>query len=302
MRRAVKFVPQKGDLLEVTYPKSGTHWVQYVMQLILREGGSIENYEEFIGASVFIEYYDVRWERCLPSSPFRTFITHIPISRDKFNPDAKYIYVARNPWDVCVSFYYHVKTLSYYDFQDGSFDDFLDVFLQGDFGYGDYFDHVASAYSLRNEPNVLFLTYEELKRDMESTVIRMAKFLGERHSSMLDQDCEDGRNRLQLILERAKAENMRKAMEIDLVNSERAELKTRMRELNATSNASLVRETTHFNLVREGNVGGWKKHFNHDQLQRMEAAIAERTRGSDFMDLWADIRLEAFHLANQLCR
>ncbi|KAH7957033.1 hypothetical protein HPB52_014492 [Rhipicephalus sanguineus] len=57
---------------------------------------------------------------------------------------AKFVYVARNPWDVCVSFYHMVKDLSVFRFQDGTFDDFLEAFLAGGFGFGSYFQHVAS--------------------------------------------------------------------------------------------------------------------------------------------------------------
>ncbi|KAH9377736.1 hypothetical protein HPB48_004860 [Haemaphysalis longicornis] len=37
LREGFDFVPEKGDLLQVSYPKSGTHWVQYITQLILRK-------------------------------------------------------------------------------------------------------------------------------------------------------------------------------------------------------------------------------------------------------------------------
>ncbi|KAH7960005.1 hypothetical protein HPB49_016100 [Dermacentor silvarum] len=297
IRRAVAFVPEKGDLLQISYPKSGTHWVQYITQLILREGEYARTYAEFIGAAVFLDYYDVRWESRLAEGTLRLFMTHIPLRRDKFNPEAKYIYVARNPWDVCVSFYHHVKSLSCFRFEDGSFDDFFEVFIRGDFGYGDYFEHVLSAYLLRNEPNVLFLTYEELKRDTAATVLRMASFFGERYVRLLQDDSEKGRKRLELVLERAKPENMKAAMDLDLTKSGRAEVDARMKELNLSFNAALVGDETRFNFVRKAKVGAWKEYFNRDQLRRFEDTIVEKTKGSGVMELWADIRREALLLA-----
>ncbi|KAL1471570.1 hypothetical protein MTO96_039876 [Rhipicephalus appendiculatus] len=77
--------------------------------------------------------------------------------RDTMNPEAKYVYVARNPWDTCVSFYHMATSLSMFKFHDGTFDEFLDAFLRGDFGYGDYFDHVASGYALRKRTQLPFL-------------------------------------------------------------------------------------------------------------------------------------------------
>ncbi|KAL1447229.1 hypothetical protein MTO96_044348, partial [Rhipicephalus appendiculatus] len=76
-----------------------------------------------------------------------------------------YVYVARNPWDVCVSLFHMVTNISIFRFEDGTFDEFFEWFLDRDFGYGSYFDHVAAGYALKDKSNVLFLTYEQLKRE-----------------------------------------------------------------------------------------------------------------------------------------
>ncbi|KAH6926197.1 hypothetical protein HPB50_015809 [Hyalomma asiaticum] len=34
---------------------------------------------------------------------------HLPFNKTPYSEEAKYIYIARNPYDVCVSFYYHTK-------------------------------------------------------------------------------------------------------------------------------------------------------------------------------------------------
>jgi hypothetical protein len=38
--------------------------------------------------------------------------------------------------------------------------------------------HLASYWGLRDRTNVLFLTYEETKRDTRATVAKVAKFMG----------------------------------------------------------------------------------------------------------------------------
>jgi hypothetical protein len=43
----------------------------------------------------------------------------------------------------------------------------LMTFVRGKIGYGSSFKHVAKWWKPRNDPNVLFLTYEELSRDLE---------------------------------------------------------------------------------------------------------------------------------------
>ncbi|XP_075740000.1 sulfotransferase ssu-1-like [Rhipicephalus microplus] len=58
--------------------------------------------------------------------------------------EGKYVYIARNPCDVCVSFYHMVTNMSISEYRNGTFEDFVDTIVSGNFGYGDYFEHVAA--------------------------------------------------------------------------------------------------------------------------------------------------------------
>lgn len=73
----------------------------------------------------------------------------------------KMIYVARNPKDVCVSFYHHRVLIEGYL---GSLDDHVEEFINDVVLYAPYWPHVQEFWKRRNEPNVLFITYEELKQ------------------------------------------------------------------------------------------------------------------------------------------
>ena len=44
--------------------------------------------------------------------------------------------------------------------------------------YGDYFDHVLSWWAHRNDENVLFLKYEDMKKDLTAIVTQFAEFIG----------------------------------------------------------------------------------------------------------------------------
>ncbi|XP_077559975.1 3-alpha-hydroxysteroid sulfotransferase-like [Haemaphysalis longicornis] len=291
LRQGLNFVAAKDDLLQVSYPKSGTHWVQYITQLILKEGEPIRSYQEFQKGISSPEY--LLGVKDLKSDlPFRPLVSHLPLRKEKMNPEAKYIYVARNPWDCCVSFYHHVKQLSVYRFEDGTFDDFLDAFLAGDFGYGSYFEHVTGGYALRNEPNVFFVTYEQLKKDTRGTVLRLARFIGERYGDSLENDGEESKKRVDLILERSSHENMRRVMVCDFSDHHDPEMRERLQRLNISSKAAQDGDASLHNFVRKAKVGSWKEHFSPEQLRRMETAISENTKGSDVMDLWNDIRKE----------
>ncbi|KAH7955622.1 sulfotransferase 2B1 [Rhipicephalus sanguineus] len=299
LRQGLDFVARKGDLLQVSYPRSGTHWVQYITQLILKEGEPVDTYEQFMEGAKFIEYFSGIDNNCKQDTPVRTLCTHLPLHKDKLNPEAKYIYVARNPWDVCVSLYHHERNISVFRFEDGTFDDFLEVFLTGELGYGFYFDHVTAGYALKDEPNVFFVTYEELTRDTRGTVIRLARFIGERYGKSLEEGGEAGEGRLNEILKRSSARSMKDVMVFNLRENPDPGLQKRLEELNVSSKASHEGDVKRHEVLRKAKIGGWKEHFSPEQLRCMEATIRERTRGSGVMDLWKDIRQETLKLCEE---
>ncbi|XP_065289658.1 sulfotransferase 1A1-like [Dermacentor albipictus] len=125
---------KEGDVLLSTYPKSGTKWLVYIMQLILEEGKPVISFEDFMDNACSVEFTNDEDRQTM--LPLQIHFTHYPLRRENMGEAAKFVYVARNPWNVCISFYHMVKDLRVYQFQDGSFDDFLEAFLAGDFGFG----------------------------------------------------------------------------------------------------------------------------------------------------------------------
>ncbi len=84
--------------------------------------------------------------------------------------------MARNPRDVCVSFFNHWKILEGYH---GTFDVFVDAFLGDVCGYyTPFLDHVRHYWELqKKEDNVLFIFYEDMKLDLPSVIRKVAAFL-----------------------------------------------------------------------------------------------------------------------------
>ncbi|CAN7941185.1 unnamed protein product [Ixodes pacificus] len=116
--------------------------------------------------------------------------THLPFDKQPHSERAKYIYVTRNPYDCCVSFYYHTKNFPAYEFENWTFDEFFDLFVRGRVNYGDYFDHLLSWYEHSEDPNVLFVTYEDLKKDSKSWILKVAHFIEEHYGKILRNQLE----------------------------------------------------------------------------------------------------------------
>ncbi|GIY63096.1 sulfotransferase 1 family member D1 [Caerostris extrusa] len=97
------------------------------------------------------------------------FKTHLPNFYVPHSPDAKYIFVARNPKDCCISFFYHTRDQPGFGYWDGKFDDFLELFMAGELAYNDYFDHLLDWYPHRSDQMslVFYTTYEDMKMDIK---------------------------------------------------------------------------------------------------------------------------------------
>lgn len=74
------------------------------------------------------------------------------------NTEAKYIFVARNPKDCLTSYYFHNRNFKIYNWADGDFDVFFELFASGQLAFGDYYDHLLSWLPHINDPNVFFIT------------------------------------------------------------------------------------------------------------------------------------------------
>ncbi|XP_075556994.1 sulfotransferase 2A8-like [Dermacentor variabilis] len=286
-RKSMNFRAKKGDLVLFTFPKSGTHWVAYIMQLILKRGQPIKTYREFTENMRILEVIDLEgWK---PSLPMRIVATRPPPRKELMSDEAKYVYVARNPWDVCVSAYNMFTTIRNHGFGDATFEEFVDAFLAGELGYGNFFDHVAAGYALRDEPNVFFVTYEELASDTRGTVLRLARFLGQEYAAELEGD----EAMLEKLLERCKADYMRDLIVIDFGDSSGGEWERALARLNVECQDFHRGKGKKFTIVRKGKVGDWKTYFTPKLLVRMEVAIREAENKSSVTELWKNMRDEA---------
>ena len=153
----------------------------------------------------------------------------------------KAIVILRNPKDVLVSFFNFYRMNRAYKFNQ-DFDTFFQMFLKKHLFWGDYFDHVNSWWPLRHRENVLLVKYEDMLRDLEGHVTKMADFC----------DIQASPKMVTKIADHCKFESMRD---------------------NPATNFSYNHKIYDFSkspFMRSGTVGGWKRYFTRQQSQLID--------------------------------
>ncbi|XP_064486162.1 sulfotransferase 1C2-like [Ornithodoros turicata] len=289
VREAFNYKPCPDDVFITTYPKCGTTWTQHIVYHIFSNGVPPESEDELIAKTPFLEFMGNAAFENLPRPA--AVKNHLPFHKMPYSKHVKYIYTARNPFDCCVAYYHHVKLFPMYDFEHGTFEELFQYFLDGKVDFGDYFDHLLSWYPHRNDPNVLFLTYEGLKKDIRAAIQKVADFLGEDYGAQLRKD-PGLRER---IVEVTSFENMQRIMNplmrglADKYTSIPVESLPGWAQRSLETCGDVILKPVFGDFVRKGIIGDWKNHFNADQVKRMNDWIKKRTAGSDVMDLWKDV-------------
>lgn len=172
------FEERDSDIYLVAYPKSGTTWMQVILHNMLTDGDMS-----------FDHIYDVSpWasnEAFLNKTPER--INGLPEPRiikshdryDFFHKDIKgrFIFIHRDGRDVAESFYHHNK--NYVD-PDLTFDkNFEEHFVKGVGRHKrTWFTYQQEWFENKDQLPVLYIRYEDLKTDLDSTLQHLADFLG----------------------------------------------------------------------------------------------------------------------------
>ena len=257
----LRYAARPGDVFVCTYPKCGTTWMQYIVYLLMHEGVPLAH-----GASlgaVFPHLEEVGCEVVAALPTPRLIKTHLARERTPFSAAARYIYVARNPFDCVISFYHHTRGFpQHYDFATGAFADFFECFMSGEVDFGDYFEHLLSWAALVDAPNLLFVTYEQMKGDVRAAIGTVAGFLGEP------------------ALSAARDEAILTSI-VDAVTFKS------MAEDQRRWSSARPKDMPEF--VRKGAVGDWQTLLTRSQAGRLLAAFETRTAGTFAARLWPDL-------------
>ncbi|KAJ8363870.1 hypothetical protein SKAU_G00127010 [Synaphobranchus kaupii] len=245
-----EFTFRTDDIIIVTYPKSGTTWMQEIVPLIQNEG-------DMASVLTLPNWDRVPWleetralELNLDQRPSpRIFVSHFQYSmmpKSFYKVKPKVIYVMRNPKDVLTSsFHYHGMVT--FLVNPGTVDEFLAKFLSG---------------QARSRP-APFLTSCLLPcvgiLDLKESVSKIAHFMGKSLSEEVSAKIAD----------HCTFKNMKQ---------------------NKMSNYSLVPEEImdqkKSEFLRKGIIGDWKNFFTDAQTECFDAVYEERMKDVKLTFVW----------------
>lgn len=182
--RATAYTPTEHDVFVVTQMKCGTTWMQHVVYEVLHRGHGnlVETGTEMYALSPWLEgRKSVPIERSGlvgTERASRIIKTHLPAALCPFSREAKYIYVARHPVSCFAS------CIDFVDTNVGGMAPDLPAFVawytsKDLMWWGTWTDHVKGWWERSKvEPNVLFVFFEDMKKDLAGVVKQVASFLG----------------------------------------------------------------------------------------------------------------------------
>ena len=166
------------------------------------------------------------------------------------------VYMCRNPKDVLVSLFHFTNKLRDKSRGIMTFEEAFEMFSNGVVPYGPYWDHVKGYYyaSVENPTRILFLTYENMQKDVVDNVKRLAEFLGCPFTKK-----EQSEGVVEEIVKICSFKNLK--------------------EVNKHGN--LRKGVPNHTFFREGKVGDWSNHLTTEMGQILDQIVNQKFQGLD---------------------
>jgi len=262
---AISYKPEKSDIFVATYPKNGTTWMLYITHMLYGRSLDLSKGETIFEKYASLDFIGAEKTKEFPIKP-RIIKTHFNYDFTPKSDEAKYIYVARNPKDTVVSFYHHTVGFPFYEFENGNFDDYFQLFVEGKVDFNNYFDMVPEWWARSKEKdNIHFVLFEDLKTNFEEEILKIAEFLG---NGLKDKLLKDDKKMLKEITVKADIKTVKKEQTMVVAQPE-------------------FKRLEHLPFARKGVIGDWKNKLNEEQSRVLDEKMKEAGKKyPGFDQLW----------------
>ncbi|XP_062942468.1 sulfotransferase 1C3-like [Cynocephalus volans] len=255
------FQARPDDLILAAYPKSGMTWTQEILDMIQNDGdvakcqrATSTDRHPFLEV-VFSYKRKPDLEIALEMPSPRMLKTHLQlhlVPPSVWKQNCKIIYVARNAKDCLVSFYHFHRMISLLP-DPQSFDEFCEKFMSGEVMYGSWYDHVKGWWAAKYQHRILYLFYEDMKKNPKREIHKMLEFLEKTLS-------EDVINKI--------------------VHHTSFEVMKENPMANQTAVPSNIYNHTISPFMRKGMPGDWKYHFTVAMNEKFDEHYKKKMAGT----------------------
>ncbi|KAJ6885823.1 flavonol sulfotransferase-like [Populus alba x Populus x berolinensis] len=266
------FHPQSTDIFVASSPKTGTTWLKALTFAILtrsRLSGSTTSSLLTKMPHDCVPFLEFELADQNPSNrdlAIPLISTHVPYSclpQSIISSSCKIIYICRDAKDAFVSLWYFLAKLQRSEnVEPLPLEEGFELFCNGIANYGPYWDHVLGYWraSLEFPEKILFLTYEEMKKDTAAPVKKLAEFMG---CSFTLEEEEGGE--VQKITSMCSFEEL-SSLEVN-----------KNAEHRAPGISIPIQNSVFF---RKGEIGDWVNHLTPEMGARLDDIMEQKLKGS----------------------
>ncbi|KAJ9565454.1 hypothetical protein OSB04_001420 [Centaurea solstitialis] len=263
------FKAEPSDVLVASCPKTGTTWLKALAFAIVTRDKFDESCSPLLTTVPhecipFLEKDLEQIEDNHKNSGFPLLATHLAYSslpESLIASDCKIVYIYRNVKDVIVSHYHFRRQIQKLSIEDAPFKEFFDDYYQGISCCGPYWDHILGYWKASQEmpERILFLKYEDMKRDARNDVKRVAEFIGYPFSVE-----EEKAGVVENIIKLCSFENLSN-LEVNKSGKHRPE------------EALSIENRLYFRKAKDGD---WENYFTEEMKEKVDKLIDEKLSGT----------------------